>query len=92
MPSWLAPGLTLTGRVIYTGKQFYDQANTQSIPAWTRFDAGLRYVFQRPAGKDVTIRVAVENVFNNSYWATASRGFLSAGAPRTFLVSTTFDF
>ena len=92
MPSWLAPGLTLTGRVIYTGKQFYDQANTQSIPAWTRFDAGLRYVFQRPAGKDLTIRVAVENVFNNSYWATASRGFLSAGAPRTFLVSTTFDF
>lgn len=92
VPSWLAAGLTLTGRVIYSGKQFYDQANTQSIPAWTRFDAGLRYVFQRPAGKDVTIRVAVENVLNTSYWATASRGFLSMGAPRTVMVSTTFDF
>ncbi|MFX6865412.1 TonB-dependent receptor, partial [Acinetobacter baumannii] len=42
LPPWLAPGLTLTGRAIYTSSMFYDQANTQSVPDWTRFDAGLR--------------------------------------------------
>ncbi|MFC0241127.1 hypothetical protein [Rhodopseudomonas telluris] len=30
-----ARGVTLTGRVIHTSSQYYDQANTQSIPAWT---------------------------------------------------------
>ncbi|WP_133123164.1 TonB-dependent receptor, partial [Methylobacterium frigidaeris] len=28
LPPWLAPGLTLTGRAIYTSSQFYNQANT----------------------------------------------------------------
>ena len=46
LPPWLAPGLTLTGRAIHTSRQFYNQANTQSVPDWTRFDAGLRYAFE----------------------------------------------
>ena len=92
MPSWLAPGLSVTGRVLYTSKQFYDQANTQSIPDWIRVDAGLRYVAAGINGKPVTIRANVENIFNDNYWATATRGFLSIGAPRTFRVSSTIDF
>jgi iron complex outermembrane receptor protein len=92
LPPWLLPGLTVTGRAIYTSKQFYDQTNFQSIPDWTRFDAGLRYETKGINGKPVTIRATVENVFNDSYWATASRGYLSVGAPRTFLVSSTMDF
>ncbi|WP_407521652.1 TonB-dependent siderophore receptor [Methylobacterium oryzisoli] len=92
MPPWLAPGLTLTGRAIYTSSQFYNQANTQSVPDWTRFDAGLRYTFEGASGKPVTIRAIVENVFDNSYWASAARGFLAVGAPRTVIVSATVDF
>lgn len=92
LPPWLAPGLTLTGRAIYTSGQFYNQANTQRVPDWTRFDAGLRYTFEGASGKPVTVRAIVENVFDNSYWASAARGFLAVGAPRTVIVSATVDF
>jgi iron complex outermembrane receptor protein len=86
-------GLTLTGRVIYTSSQYASVNNTQSIPDWTRFDLGARYTFLRDNGKPVTIRAGVENVFDKSYWAAASSIFgLARGAPRTFLVSATFDF
>lgn len=92
LPPWLAPGLTLTGRAIYTSGQFYNQANTQSVPDWTRFDAGLRYTFAGASGKPVTVRAIVENVFDNAYWASAARGFLAVGSPRTVIVSATMDF
>ncbi|WP_147026820.1 TonB-dependent receptor [Methylobacterium oxalidis] len=92
LPPWLAPGLTLTGRAIYTSGQFYNQANTQSVPDWTRFDAGLRYVFPGVNGKPVVVRAIVENILDDSYWASAARGFLAVGAPRTFIVSAQVDF
>lgn len=92
LPPWLAPGLTLTGRAIYTSGQFYNQANTQSVPDWTRFDAGLRYVFEGVNGKPVVVRAIVENLLDDSYWASAARGFLAVGAPRTFILSASFDF
>jgi iron complex outermembrane receptor protein len=86
-------GLTLSGRMIYTSAQYLDAANTQSIPAWTRFDAGVRYTFERPDGKPVTARFDVQNVFDANYWAAASSTYgLSNGAPRTFLLSLTADF
>jgi len=85
------PGLTLTGRVIYTSKQYLDAGNDQQIPDWTRVDLGARYtvdVHDTP----VTLRANVENVFNTSYWSSAGGGYLSLGAPRTFLLSTSVDF
>jgi iron complex outermembrane receptor protein len=87
------PGFTLTGRVIYTGEQKVDNANTQTLPDWTRFDLGARYKFTID-GRPVTIRASVENVFNKGYWSSAAYypGWLSPGAPRTFLLSTTFTF
>lgn len=88
---WLA-GLTLTGRMLYTGSTFYDQANSQKVPDWTRFDLGLRYAFTGPAGKPVVLRASVENLFDRSYWASSARGFLAAGAPRTYVVSAQVDF
>src|SRR5690606_16901647 len=35
LPHWMAPGVTMTGRLIRTGDVFYDQANTQSVSGWT---------------------------------------------------------
>jgi iron complex outermembrane receptor protein len=78
-----AQGLTLTGRAIYTSPQYVDQANTQQIPSWTRFDLGARYTF--------TINDR-ENVADNGYWQSAAFGSLTLGAPRTFLLSTSFTF
>ncbi len=92
LPPWLAPGLTLTGRAIYTSGQFYNQANTQSVPDWTRFDAGLRYVVPGVNGKPVVVRAIVENLLDDSYWVSAARGFLAVGAPRTFILSAQVDF
>lgn len=92
LPPWLAPGVTLTGRAIYTSSMFYNQANTQSVPDWTRFDAGLRYTFAGVNGKPVVLRANVENLLDDSYWASAARGFLAVGAPRTFILSASVDF
>jgi len=92
LPPWLAPGLTFTGRAIYTSSVFYDQANTQTVPDWTRFDAGLRYTFEGANGKPVVMRAIVENLFDDAYWQNATRGFLAVGAPRTFILSATVDF
>jgi iron complex outermembrane recepter protein len=89
------PGLTVTGRAIYTSSQFVNAANTLSIPEWTRFDVGTRYTFAAPwNGKPVTVRFAVENVLNKSYWNASytSDGVVTVGAPRTYLASTTFNF
>ncbi|GAB4065099.1 TonB-dependent receptor [Ancylobacter sonchi] len=86
-------GLTLTGRVIYTSSQYASVDNIQSIPDWTRVDLGGRYTFAGANGKPVTIRATLENAFDESYWAAASSSFgLARGAPRTFLMSTTFNF
>ncbi|WP_312367229.1 TonB-dependent siderophore receptor [Ensifer sp.] len=84
--------LTLTGRIVYTGSTYYDQKNTQKVQDWTRVDLGARYSFARENGKPVEIRATVQNVFNENYWASSARGFLAAGAPRTFMISSSFDF
>lgn len=85
-------GLTLTGNVIHTGKQYADTANIQKLPAWTRLDLGARYkttIKERP----VTFRAEVENVFNKNYWSgVASFGTLSQGAPLTVKLSMSTDF
>src|SRR5690606_16967698 len=38
----LTPGFGLNARVVYTGSQYADQANTLKIPSVTRFDVGAR--------------------------------------------------
>lgn len=92
LPHWMAPGVTMTGRLIRTGDVFYDQANTQSVSGWTRVDLGARYTFVGPLGKPIVMRAIVENVANNAYYLSAARGFLAVGAPRTYMLSATFNF
>jgi len=90
---WFARGLTLTGRVIYTSSQFVDAANLLVLPAWTRVDIGARYTLTSPwNGKPIVIRANIENVANKAYWASAYSGVITLAAPRTYLVSTTFNF
>lgn len=87
------PGATLTGRVVQTGKQYVNVANTLQIPEWTRVDLGARYV-ALIADKPVTFRAGVDNVANRRYWASAFDTFSSAllqGAPRTFKLSASID-
>ncbi len=84
-------GLTLWGRMIATSSQYVDQANTQQIPSWIRFDLGTQYktrAFDHP----LALRFAVENVFDKSYWAAVNDGWVSTGLPRTFKFSAVMDF
>lgn len=85
------PGVTLTGRVMQTGKQYFDQGNTLELPEWTRLDLGARYVV---AVDDVpvTFRFNVDNVANERYWSSSLGGYLVQGLPRTFKTSATIDF
>ncbi len=90
------PGLTVTGRAIYTGSQYIDTTYPRrSLPEWARFDLGVRYAFENPGakGKSVVARFNVENVLDTNYWASGSTvSTLSLGAPRTFRLSLTADF
>jgi iron complex outermembrane receptor protein len=90
-------GLALNARVIHTGKQYANAANTQQLPAWSRLDVGARYLMDIGNGRALTLRARVDNLLNKSYWASAggaspSDNYLVMGAPRTFVVSGSIDF
>ena len=85
------PGVTLTGRVMQTGKQYFNQANTIELPEWTRFDLGARYVVAL-GETPVTFRFNVDNVANERYWSSSLGGYLVQGMPRTFKTSATIEF
>ncbi len=90
----LIPALTLTGRVVNTGKQAANLTNTLFLPSWTRFDLGVRYV-ALVGDSPLTLRAGVDNVANKRYWASAFDSFrpdLQQGAPRTFKASASLDF
>jgi iron complex outermembrane receptor protein len=87
------PNLTASGTAIYTSPEYLDNANTQKIPGWTRFDVGLRYVYYGENGKPVTIRANIQNLFNRAYWANADASYgLALGPGRTFMLSAQIDF
>ncbi|GAM07512.1 hypothetical protein MBENS4_4508 [Novosphingobium sp. MBES04] len=103
VPEWMANanvewdlpfGATLTGRVVYTGKQWVNAANTLELDDWARVDLGARYVLDA-GDKPLTLRFTVDNVANTRYWSSAfgtSSAALLQGAPRTFKASASIDF
>ena len=96
---WAVPsvrGFSLDSRVIYTSAQYADMANSQKVPAWTRLDLGARYMMPMGSQQVLTVRARVENLTDKNYWASAGgypgAGYLTVGAPRTFVLSATVDF
>lgn len=86
------PGLALNGRVIYTGAQYVDNANSFKVPSWTRLDLGARYA-TRIGGKPVVLRASMGNVFDRKYWQGVwYSGTVAIGEPRTFRLSASVDF
>jgi iron complex outermembrane recepter protein len=94
VPQW--QDITFDGRVIYTSSQYADAGNQQKVDAWTRLDLGARYLVPLANGTLLTLRGRVENVTGEDYWASVGgfpgAGYLTVGAPRTLLLSATFDF
>ncbi len=89
-PSYLRP-LTLAFGGKYVGNQAVDAANSQFVPAYTIFDLSGRYE-TKIAGKDVTLRAGVNNLFNRRYWTTAWGSFVSPSPTRTAVASATMQF
>ncbi|QBF32544.1 TonB-dependent siderophore receptor [Thalassococcus sp. S3] len=85
------PGLTLSGRYIYTSSQELNAENTQSIPSWDRIDVGASYDFD-VNGTPATVNLDITNVTDSAYWQSTGRSFLSLGAPRTVRLTTAFKF
>ena len=87
-------GLTFDGRLVYTGTQPTDAANTHSINSWTRLDLGARYAMSL-WDRLLTVRANVENVTDKAYWASvggaSGANYLVLGGPRTFIVSLSAD-
>jgi iron complex outermembrane recepter protein len=84
------PGLSVNGRIIHTGAQYYDSSDALRLPSWTRYDIGLRYGM-RVIGKDVVLRANVENLFGSRYWLQQGT-YVTNAAPRTVLLSAEFNF
>ena len=88
------PGLTLNGRVTHTGEQQANAANTLQLESWTVLDIGARYVFAA-GDAPVTLRLTLDNVTDEAYWASAFDAFnpaLLQGAPRTVKASVSVGF
>jgi iron complex outermembrane receptor protein len=86
-----AKGFGVMGRVVYNGQVYLNAANTQAAPPWTRFDAGVRYTFDGPQHKPLTVRANVINLFDANYWV-ATTTFFAQSQPRTLMLSLTADF
>lgn len=91
---WQTPvqGLTVGGRLQYTGKQWADSGNRLRVPAWNRLDLMTSYA-TKFGSLPVRFNASVENVTDKKYWiGNFGDGFIMPGAPRTFRVSATVSF
>ncbi|WP_222718457.1 TonB-dependent siderophore receptor [Aliarcobacter vitoriensis] len=80
-------GLTVTGGAYYTGKSYRDGVNTDVIPSYTIYDAGLRYktkIDKFPT----TLIVNATNLTNKKYWRTST----SFGEPTNIAFSMKMEF
>ena len=84
-------GLTLTGNVTSQSKQYINAENSLSIPGYTIFDVGARFVTQ-VANKPVTLRANIANLGDKDYWGVPLTQTLGLGAPRTYQLSASVDF
>ena len=85
-------GLTLNAHLQHYGKSYQNAENTYTLPSYTTVDLGAKYQ-TKVAGKDLILRGAVENVFNENYWQIQrgryDRSFAVVGLPRTFWFKAT---
>jgi iron complex outermembrane receptor protein len=89
-PSYLRP-LTLAFGGKYVGNEAVDAANTQFVPSYVTYDLSGKYE-TRIAGKDVTLRAGINNLFNRRYWTTAWGYYVSPSPTRTAVASATMQF
>jgi len=91
------PKLTLTTNVDYANRRAGNYTNTDYVDGYTVVDLGARYQI-KIAGRDAALRLAVDNVGNERYWANITpagqngytgtdSGTGTLGSPRTVRLS-----
>lgn len=93
--AWKVPavrGLELQGSLSHEGRRAVLADESIMLPAWTRFDAVLRYDTQ-VAGAPASWTLGVDNVTNRRYWRESpfqfGHAYLYPGAPRTVRLGVT---
>lgn len=89
-PSFFRP-LTVAFGGKYVGSEAVDAANTQFVPSYVTYDLSGKYD-TRIAGKDLTLRAGINNLFNRRYWTTAWGYYVAPSPTRTAVVSATMQF
>ncbi|MCT7634433.1 TonB-dependent receptor [Aliarcobacter butzleri] len=79
--------LTLTGGAYYTGEKWGNTTNTDKIPSYTLYDAGLRYKTKLDK-YPTTFLLNVANLTGKDYWASSSY----LGDPRSVAMSMKLEF
>ena len=95
------PGLVAIFDWQFSGTRPGNDTNSFYVAGYNLLDIGARYS-PNLLGKNVTWRLAVNNVADKSYWSTVAPSNLTGtntgnllahlGAPRTVLASASFDF
>ncbi|MFX5295611.1 TonB-dependent ferric acinetobactin receptor BauA [Acinetobacter baumannii] len=83
--------LTLSGNINAVSKQYINAENTLSVPGRTLLDVGARYS-TKVEDHPVTFRANIYNLTNKAYWAQPQLTNLALGAPRTYMLSVSYDF
>ena len=86
------PGLELQGQLSHEGRRNVLPDGSITLPAWTRFDAALRYD-TKISGIATQWTFGVENVADKRYWKESpyqyGHVYLFPGAPRTLRLAVT---
>jgi iron complex outermembrane receptor protein len=89
-----APGLELQGQLSHEGPRNVSTDGSITLPAWTRFDAALRYE-TKLGGTATTWTVGIDNIADKRYWKESPFQFghmyLYPGAARTVRVGFTAE-
>ncbi|RBQ29267.1 TonB-dependent siderophore receptor [Aliarcobacter vitoriensis] len=80
-------GLSINAGAYYTGKSYANSSNTDVLPSYTLYDAGLRY--QTKLDKyPTTFNLNVQNLTDKVYWTNAQQ----LGDPRAVAFSIKMEF
>lgn len=89
LPWWPGAGLFAGWR--FSSSKAVLPSGGPRLPSWQVFDAGARW--SRPVGRArLSLRLAVDNLFDARYWRDASQQYLFTGLPRDGRLTATLEF
>ncbi|WP_257119005.1 TonB-dependent receptor, partial [Aliarcobacter vitoriensis] len=80
-------GLSINAGAYYTGKKYSDEANTDILPSYTLYDAGLRYS-TKLGNYPTSFNLNVQNLTDKVYWTNGNM----LGDPRSVAFSMKMEF